>query len=131
MNSLASYQFPSAIEFARAIDAAAEGGATEKWVPPKWKPLPTGPTTAGESVSSLDAIIAALEKAATAQDQLELSCGLPLVFNSITQRYSLAPTAAAVLKYNIESAHRPVIKLNLNASALFASRLANAKANKV
>ncbi len=124
-----SDKFPSPIDWARAIDRAAEGGATEKYVPPKPVLPPPGPMFAGgdnAAVCSLDAIAAALEKAATPQDQLELSCGLPLVMNQATQRYSLAPTAAAVLRFTIENANRPPPKLNLGASTLFAKRTAAA-----
>ncbi len=124
-------KFPSAIEWARAIDLAAEGGATEKYVPPKHVLPPTGPNTAGEplvegGLASLDAIAAALEKAATPQDQLQVSCGLPLVMNPATGRYTLAPNAATVLRFTIENANRPPPKLSLGSSALFAKRTAAA-----
>jgi hypothetical protein len=124
-------KFPSAVEWARAIDLAAEGGATEKYVPPKPVLPPKGPNTAGDSLiagglASLGAIAAALEKAATPQDQLELSCGLPLVRNLETGRYTLAPTAATVLRFTIENANRPPPKLSLGSSALFAKRTAAA-----
>ncbi len=77
---------------------------------------------------SLEAITAAVNAAATKEDQLELSCGLPLVFNVVTQRYSLAPTAAAIIKLTRENASRPLPKLNLSASTLFAKRTATAQA---
>jgi hypothetical protein len=120
---MTSVAFPSAFEFARAIDAAAEGGATEKWVPPKLVPVSV-PTP----VSGFDAMVAAFEKAATAQDQLAFCNGLPLVFNEATQRYTLAPTAETVYNFIIEAANRPPTKLDLGASKLFAARTAAAEA---
>ncbi len=120
---MTSVAFPSAFEFARAIDAAAEGGATEKWVPPKPEPVPVP-----APVSGFDAIVAALENAATAQDQLTISNGIPLVFNEATQRYTIAPTAEAIYKHQLEIANRPPPKLNLGMSKLFAARTAAALA---
>jgi hypothetical protein len=110
------------VAWARAIDVASEGGATEVYRPPPLKPPPSGPTTAGEGVSSIDAIAILLEKASTPQEQLELSNGLPLVFNATTQRYSLAPTAEAVLRFTLENANKPPPKINLHASTLFKMR---------
>jgi hypothetical protein len=72
-------------------------------------------------LSAFDMIAAAIEKAATPQDQLQLSNCLPLIFNKDTQRYTLAPTAEAVYKLNIENANRPPPKLNFAMSARFAA----------
>jgi hypothetical protein len=92
--------------------------------PPPFRPAPTTPEEGTNK--GLEAITAAVNAAATKEDQLELSCGLPLVFNVATQRYSLAPTAAAIMKFNQENANRPLPKLNLGASVLFAKRTAAA-----
>jgi hypothetical protein len=116
--------FQSTIEFARAIDLAAEEGAIEKFSRPLPRPQ-NGPDTAGGDNAakiSLSVISALMEKAATKEEQLELSAGLPCVLNIETQRYSLASNAQAVLDFTIQNANRPPPKLNLNASTLFATR---------
>ncbi len=94
-------------------------------------PLPikrSAPTTLEELANkSLEAITAAVNGAATKEDQLVLSCGLPLTFDKTTQRYSLAPTAAVVMKFQQENSKQRVPpKLNLGASTLFAKRTAAA-----
>jgi len=91
------------------------------------RPPPVKPKTIEDAVDkSLEAITAAINAAATKEDQLELSCGLPLILDAATQRYSLAPTAAAVLKFTLDNANRPPPKLNLSSSLLFAKRTAAA-----
>lgn len=93
--------------------------------PPRQPPVK--PKTIEDAVDKgLEAITAAVNAAATKEDQLELSCGLPLILDPATQRYSLAPTAAAVLKFTRENANRPPPKLNLGSSLLFAKRTAAA-----
>lgn len=107
--------FPDLIEWARVIDCAAEGGVTEKWVP-------STQTKTVSQPSGLEAIAEALEKAATADDQLVLSCGMPLTFNKETGRYSLAPTAALVMKFMQEKDNDKPLVVNMRTSDLFARR---------
>ncbi len=91
-------------------------------------PPPVKRNTLEDAVDkTLEAISAAVNAAATKEDQLRLACGLPLILDAATQRYSLAPTAALALKYRGESRLPPPM-LNLGASTLFAKRSAAAAA---
>jgi hypothetical protein len=88
---------------------------------------PPGPQIAGESVASLEQVAAALESAATPQDQLQVSCGLPLVMDAVTGRYSLAPSAAAVLRFTNENANREPPQLNMGPSRVVTAAIATAR----
>ncbi len=77
---------------------------------------------------SIPMISALMEQAATKDEQLIASKGLPCVFNEVTQRYSLAPTAQLALDINIAYMNKPVPTLKLAASKLWANRKAAADA---
>jgi len=120
------------VEFARMIDLASQSMDTPLYVPKT--PVKQVKQQVKQTLdkpscgSSIDAIAAALEKAATKEDQLMLSCGLPLVMDPATNRYRLAPTAAAVLQFTREQEAKPKsLTLNVGASTMFAQRLAAAK----
>jgi hypothetical protein len=105
------------VNFAATIDEAASGA---EYYPAH--PAPRTTTIDNTAKLGLEAVAEILEKAATKEDQLKLSCGLPLTFDTATQRYKLAPTAAICLKLRSEMAHRPPPKLDLSNSKLFARR---------
>ncbi len=74
--------------------------------------MPPGPQIAGENVTSLEEVAAALESAVTTDEQIQVSCGLPLVMDAATGRYSLAPNAATVLRFTQENTNRQPPQLN-------------------
>ncbi len=55
-------------------------------LPPLYNQVVTIPATFEE-------IKVAIETASTPNDQIDVCFGIPLIFNTITQRYTLAPTA--------------------------------------
>jgi hypothetical protein len=117
--------FRNSIEFAQAIDNAAEGGATEKYVRELPKLKKVSNIAGGEDYNkvSISMISALMENASTIEEQLELSVGLPCILNKETQRYYLAPNAQAVLDFTRENANRPPPMINISAATLFAQRI--------
>ncbi len=76
--------------------------------------------------SSLDAIATAIENATTPQQQLNASDGLPLVWNSDTGRYSLAPTAHLALRYRQQNTQQTFNILPLTENKLYLDRVQRA-----
>ena len=88
---------------------------------------PYSPITPGSIDSScgedrIYTIKDAIESADTIQEQITLSRGLPLVFNDVTQRYSLDPNAHTVMRSKRDSITRPIMMLNINESKILKRR---------
>jgi hypothetical protein len=68
--------------------------------------------------TTFEEVKVAIETAYSLRDQLEVCCGIPLIFNTTTQRYTLAPSAEEWFNFrlylinNLPSRTPPVLDLS-------------------
>ena len=120
------------VDFANAIDISQKDLDYPVCRPPT-QPLPPIQSLLEKIPNNFEVVKLAVETAATPREQLEVSFGMPLVFNSITRRYTLAPTAKQWFEFRLQSLNNvpttPPI-LDINKSKIMMARRKNEENKK-
>jgi hypothetical protein len=117
------------VEKLTAIAVEAEKERVRQVEAKKGRP-PENPTNLEDIERYLSQMAILLENASTSEEQLNCSNGLPMLMDPVTKRFRLAPTAAAIVRFQFFESQLPPPKLNPLASTLFMSRTAAAKEAK-